>query len=134
MFNRKSPEINPMIAGELKDNFNESELAALTSLGTILELDAHEILATEGAVGQQAVVIVTGSAQVMRDGDTIAEVGPGTILGESSLVTEQPRNASLVTTSPSKVVMLNRAGFDSFLEQCPRVAAEVNRLIAGRSA
>lgn len=134
MFNRKTRFINPTIANELNNEFNEHEMSVLTSLGTIVDLDAHEIFATEGAVGQEAVILVTGTAHVMRDGDTIAEVGSGTILGESSLLTNEPRNASLMTTSPTKLVVLNRREFSSFLDECPRVAAKVDELVSARTA
>lgn len=133
MFNRKAPFINPSIANELDGDLNEHEMAVLSSLGTLVDLDAHEIFATEGAVGQEAVIIITGSAHVMRDGDTIAEVGSGTILGESALLTNEPRNASLMTTSPTTLSVLNRREFASFLDQCPRLAAMVDELIATRS-
>ena len=134
MFNRKAPFINPSIANELDGDLNEHEMAVLSSLGTLVDLDAHEIFATEGAVGQEAVIIITGSAHVMRDGDTIAEVGSGTILGESALLTNEPRNASLMTTSPTTLSVLNRREFASFLDQCPRIAAKVDELVASRTA
>jgi len=134
MFNRKTAFINPTLANELENDFNEHEIAALASLGTIVDLNAHEIFATEGAIGQEAVILITGTAHVMRDGDTIAEVGPGTILGERALLKHEPRNASLMTTSPTKLVVLNRREFASFLDQCPRVAAKVDELVSTRSA
>lgn len=134
MFNRKARFINSAIAEQLDGEFSEHEMAALSSLGTLVDLDAHEIFATQGAVGQEAVIIVTGSAHVMRNGDTIAEVGAGTILGEAALITSEPRNASLMTTSPTTVAVLNRREFASFLDQCPRIAATVNDLVTTRSA
>ncbi len=134
MFTRKPRFINPTIAAALEGDLNEHEMHVLSTLGTLVELDAHEIFAAEGAVGREAVVLVTGSAHVMREGDTIAEVGPGTILGESALLTHEPRNASLMTTSPSTLAVLNAREFASFLDQCPRIAAKVDELVAARSA
>ncbi len=130
---RKTSLINPEIARRLDGELNDHEMTVLSSLGTLVDLDAHQIFATQGNVGQEAVIIVTGSAHVMRDGDTIAEVGPGTILGEIALVTNEPRNASLMTTSPTTISVLNRREFASFLDQCPRIAATVNELVASRS-
>jgi len=134
MFHRKSSAIHPVIASELDSTLTKHEMTVLSLLGTIAELDAHEIFVTEGSVGQEAVILVTGSAHVLRDGETIAEVGPGTILGESALLSNEPRNASLMTTSPTKLSVLNRREFASFLAQCPRIAAQVDQLATTRSA
>ena len=133
MFARKTPFIDPVIANELNTELNEHEMAVLTSLGTLIDLPAHEVFVTEGQVGREAAVIVTGSAHVLRDGDNIAEVGPGTIVGENALLTNNPRNASLMTTSPTTLAVLNPREFYSFLDRCPRIAARVDDLLATRN-
>lgn len=134
MFLRKTKTINPTIAEALASEFNEHEMSVLSTHGTIVDIDADEVFATEGAVGQEAVVIVSGTAHVVRNGETIANVGAGTILGEGSLLTNKPRNATLMTTSPTKLAVLNRREFASFLDQCPRIEAQVKELVATRSA
>lgn len=134
MFLRKTKTINPTIAEALASEFNEHEMSILSTHGTVVELDADQVFATEGAVGREAVVVVTGTAHVLRGGDTIAEVGAGTILGEAAMLTNEPRNATLMTTSPTRLVVLNRREFAGFLDQCPRIAAQVKDLVATRSA
>jgi CRP-like cAMP-binding protein len=134
MFKRNTTFIHPAIAETLSDELTDHEMSVLSTLGTVAELPAHEIFATEGAVGQEAIVLMSGTALVSRDGETIATVGPGTILGEGALLTNEPRNASLVTTSPVKLSVLNRREFASFLHQCPRLAAKVDDLVTTRSA
>lgn len=134
MFNRKSPSIHPSIATELNTQFNEHEMSALSSLGTIIDLDANQLFAAEGSFGREAVVVISGTALVQRDGATIAEVGAGTILGEVSLLTNEPRNASLMTTSATRLAVMDRREFASFLDSCPRIEAQVKTLVAERTA
>ncbi|MFT7473984.1 MAG: CRP-like cAMP-binding protein [Verrucomicrobiales bacterium] len=134
MFKRNTPFIHPAIAETLSNELTDHEMSVLSTLGTVAELPANEIFVTEGAVGREAIVLMSGTALVSRDGETIATVGPGAILGEGALLTNEPRNASLMTTSPVTLSVLNPREFASLLHQCPRLAAKVDDLVTTRSA
>ena len=129
---RKEQPINPHLTS-LSEEFNEHELSSLSLLGTIVDLEEGAVLAHEGAVGQEAVVVITGSARVVRDQETVATVGPSTILGEAALLTGETRNASLVAETDLRVTVLNRREFHSWLDQCPRIERQVNKLAESRS-
>ena len=78
LFN-KTPRINPLLTN-LSEAFSEHELSKLSSLGTVVDLPASAVLAREGAVGQEALVVISGTANVVRDGQSITTVGPSTCL------------------------------------------------------
>ncbi len=132
MFFRKDPPINPPLT-TLTDTFSEHELSSLSSLGTVVSLPAGSVLAQEGAVGQEAVVVISGTALVIRDTETVATVGASSILGEAALLTGDARNASLVAETDLVVSVLNRREFNSWLDTCPRIAEQVRKLAATRS-
>lgn len=132
MFFRKEAAINPTLT-TLTESFNEHELSTLSGLGTVVDLPAGSVLAQEGAVGQEAVVVISGNALVIRDGETVATVGASSILGEAALLTGEARNASLVAETDLVVSVLNRREFNSWLDACPRIAAQVKELAAARS-
>ena len=48
-------------------------------------------------------MIENGSAEVVRDGERIAELGPGDFLGEMGIVSQAVRNATVRTTSSGTV-------------------------------
>ena len=102
-------------------------------MGTVVELPAGAVLAREGAVGQEAVVVISGTALVVRDTETIATAGPSTILGEIALLTGEARNASLIAETDLVISVLNRREFNSWLNECPRIERQVNDLAASRS-
>lgn len=131
---RTRPEdtINPTIEAALSDSFSEHEMAALSKLGTLITIEAGARFATEGSIGQEAVVVLTGTADVIRHDDIIATVGSGTILGELALLTGEPRNASLVAHDELTISVMSRREFASLLDQCPRLALEVENLAAAR--
>jgi CRP-like cAMP-binding protein len=52
------------------------------------------------------IAIESGTADVMRDGDTVASVGPGDVVGELGVLEKGMRNASVVATSPMRLIRL----------------------------
>src|ERR671916_2804260 len=77
------------------------------------ELDVPEgtELARQGDFAYEFFVIEDGTADVLRDGDKIAELGPGDFLGEMGIVGRVVRNASVVTTAPSRVIVMSEQDF-----------------------
>lgn len=132
MFFNKATQINPTLTA-LNESFNDHELTSLSRFGTVVELAAGSVLAREGAVGQEAIVVISGVALVVRDTETVATAGPSTILGEAALLSGEARNASLIAETDLVVTVLNRREFNSWLTECPRIANQVNRLAASRS-
>jgi hypothetical protein len=118
----RTRNIHPAIAQSLGETFSDHEMTALSRLGTIAN------------IGQEAVVIISGTADVVRNEDIIATVGAGTILGEISLLSGDPRNASLIAHDDVVAVVMSSREFRSLLDQCPRLANEVDHLIEARSS
>ena len=124
--------INPTIKDTLSDEFSKHEMTILSRLGTIVTVDAGERFATEGAIGQEAVVVLSGTADVIRNDEVIATVGAGAILGELALLTGEPRNASLAAHDELTISVMSRREFNSLLDQCPRLALEIETLASAR--
>jgi len=133
MFFNKTPDIHPSLTS-LSESFDDHELRTLGSFGTVVNVAAGSFLAREGAVGSEAVVVVSGTANVVRNDEVIATVGASTILGEGALVTGEARNASLVADTDLTVCVLDRRGFHSWLAACPRIEAEVKELALTRAS
>jgi hypothetical protein len=69
-------------------------------------LGAGETLIEQGAEGDDLYVLLDGVLDVEVDGETVAEVGPGAILGERAAVEGGPRTATLRAVTPCRVVVL----------------------------
>ena len=54
---------------------------------------------------------------VCREPDVIARLGVGQFFGELSLLTDQPRNASVVAATRCKVLSLSQDAFETFLTE-----------------
>lgn len=131
-FRKSTSSVPARAAKALDGDFSEHELKALGELGTLVELDAGAMLTVEGQVGREALVIVSGSAAVSRDDEVIANVGAGAIIGEGSLVLNQPRNASVVATTPVSAFVLNPREFVSLMHRCPRLNKITQQLAVQR--
>src|SRR5829696_10200746 len=72
------------------------------------EVDAPEgtQLVRQGEFAYEFFVIEDGRAEVVRDGERIAELGPGDFLGEMGIVSQAVRNATVRTTSSSTVIVM----------------------------
>ncbi len=109
----------------LKANFNDHELVKLSRFATPVDIAAGTTLTIEDTPGQQALVMVEGSASVFRNGEKVATIRAGEIIGEIALLTGEPRNATVVADTDATVYALSPRDFASLLAQCPRLENRV---------
>jgi len=89
-------------------------------------------LARQGEFAYEFFVIQEGSAEVRRDDEQIAELGPGDFLGEMGIVGKSVRNATVVTTSPSRVIVMTEQSFRSMSRSNPDIAARIEAAVEER--
>src|SRR5918998_3457495 len=97
-----------------------------------LEIPEGTELARQGDFAYEFFVIEEGAADVLRDGERIAELGPGDFLGEMGIVGRVVRNATVVTTSPARVVVMSEQDFRSMARTNPAVAARITAAVEQR--
>jgi CRP-like cAMP-binding protein len=90
-------------------------------------------LVRQGEFAYEFFVIVDGTAEVARDGERIAELGPGDFLGEMGIVGKVVRNATVVTTSEADVIVMTEQDFRSMARQSPDVASRIEAAVEERS-
>jgi Cyclic nucleotide-binding domain len=86
----------------------ERELSLLI-VGTgppFMKLQTGEILVEQGAPGAELFLLFDGVLAVERDGESIAEVGPGAILGEMALLEGGRRTATLRAVTACRVAVV----------------------------
>jgi hypothetical protein len=73
----------------------------------IRRLPAGETLARQGQPGTDAYLILDGVIRVERDGERLAEYGPGALLGERAHLEGGTRTATLMTVTPCCVAAVD---------------------------
>ncbi|HSC49029.1 MAG TPA: cyclic nucleotide-binding domain-containing protein [Gaiellaceae bacterium] len=69
-------------------------------------LDAGEALIEQGQEGRELFLILDGVVDVEVDGEEVAEIGPGALIGEMALLGDGKRTASVYATTPTRVVVV----------------------------
>ena len=109
-----------------------AELAEVARNTTAVNLAAGRQLCRQGDVGREAFVIEEGEAEVAIDGQTVAILGPGDVVGEMALLERQPRAATVTALTPMRVLVLTAGEFNNVLTEVPTAARRLAQALAGR--
>ncbi len=134
------------MAARLLPLLNESELFAsipgesLEKLARRMRLETYgggEVLFQENQAGRSMYMLVSGKAQVVkqvkgRGEQELAVVGPGAIVGEMSLLLEQPRSATVRLMEDSQVIRMNPRAFKKLASDHAEFVEHLSHLVEAR--
>jgi CRP-like cAMP-binding protein len=116
----------------LFSSLTPDQLRFVAQQADTIDVPAGKQLATEGRFAYEFFVIEDGTAEVTREGAPIATLGPGDFFGEIGLLEAERRTASVVASSPMRLVVLTGGAFKWIEREMPGVAARVREEIARR--
>ncbi len=100
--------------------------------------ETGEFICREGEPGESLFLIQTGVAEVVIKGEgeraLVARCRRGDLIGEMSLVTGEPRSASLVACVPTEALELRREVFLPLLSRYPVILSNLCRVLSRRLA
>jgi CRP-like cAMP-binding protein len=111
---------------------NHSQLRTIRRAVEEIEVPEGRILCEEGSVGREFFYIVDGTASVRHNNRKVATLGPGKYFGELSLLDRKPRNATVVSETPMKLVVLDQRRFNGLLDAVPALGHKLLIAMAGR--
>lgn len=109
-----------------------AELRLIDRFMTRIDLPADRVLLQEGERGQEAIFIVDGLVRVERDGQELALLGPGDVIGEMAILESVRRNATVTSVTPVRVFVLDVREFIAVLDTVPGVRRWVEDVAAAR--
>jgi len=115
-------------------NVHESDVATIAALGEPVDAETGAVLMDQGDVGTECFFVIAGNAGVYSGGQHIAEIGPGSIVGEMALVGHKPRNARVVADAPMRLLAFNIVAFKKLLEEMPGSRKVIMDLLESRAA
>jgi CRP-like cAMP-binding protein len=84
----------------------DEELRRIATFANEDSVSEGATLIREGDYSNEMIAIESGTADVKRDGETIASVGPGDVVGELGVLEKGMRNASVVATSSMRLIRM----------------------------
>jgi CRP/FNR family transcriptional regulator, cyclic AMP receptor protein len=113
------------------DDEQRAEVAACTREVTI---EAGAALATEGDHAYELFVIEEGEADVHKGGELIRSLHPGDVVGEIGLLATGTRTATVVATTPMRLVAIFSREFKQIEERMPAIAQALRESMRERVA
>jgi CRP/FNR family cyclic AMP-dependent transcriptional regulator len=90
------------------------------------------VIARQGEVGTGLFLIASGAARVVRDGQTIATLGPGDFFGELSVLDGRPRVAQVIAEGETTCIALATWDLEAVINEQPSVGLALLRGLAER--
>ncbi len=101
---------------------NMRQLQEIGKVATELDLPPGTVLSRQGEVGFEMFILLDGTASVTRDGQRVATLTAGDVVGELAVISGHPRNATVVAETELRILDLNHAGLDQLLDDIPGLA------------
>ena len=111
---------------------SKRDLRRIAALADERDVAAGTELIREGEPGSEFYVVVEGEVEVRRRGRRVAQLGPGSFVGEIALLSRSPRTATVVATTPLRVLAITGRDFVALLDSLPELWLKVARTLADR--
>ncbi len=97
---------NRLTAIPIFSQLSDEEAKRLSAFATETSAADGQILMKQGDYSVELIAIEEGTADVVQDGNKVATVKPGDLIGEMGLIERRPRNADVIASSPMRLIKL----------------------------
>ena len=110
----------------------DEDLRKVATFATTEEFTEGATVVKEGAYSNHFYAIQEGTVKVERGGEHLADLGPGDVFGEQGLLERQERSASVVASSPLRVIKIEHWELSRMRKAMPQVVEELERKVEAR--
>ena len=110
----------------------DEELGQIATFAQEVTVDQGRELVREGDFSYEFMAIEEGEAEVTRDGDHLADLGPGDFFGEMGLLEKTLRNATVTAKTPMKLVTLTGWDLKRMERHIPEAIERVRATLEAR--
>ena len=104
---------------------SSDELTQVAAAASMISFPAGRVLAREGEVGREFMVIVEGTADVTVNGVVVNQLGPNDFFGEVALLDGGLRTATVVATTEVAAHVIEQREFSVLLFDSPSLARKL---------
>jgi len=102
---------------QLLSELTHAELSRVSSYLENVEAKPGQSILSQGEVSQGLYVIISGTVEVVREGESIAVLKAGDHFGEMALLNQRPRSATVCAKTPTRMLHLSREKFFDVVQQ-----------------
>ena len=110
----------------------EEELGQIATFAQEVTVDQGRELVREGDFSYEFMAIEQGEAEVTRDGQHLADLGPGDFFGEMGLLEKTLRNATVTAKTPMRLVTLTGWDLKRMERHLPEAIERVRATLEAR--
>ena len=116
----------------LFEEVGDEELAQIAPFASEVSVDADRVLVREGDFSYEFMAIQEGSAEVTREGEHVADLGPGDFFGEVGLLEKTLRNATVTARTPMRLITLSGWDMKRMEKSMPQAVERVREVLEQR--
>jgi CRP-like cAMP-binding protein len=106
------------------------KVATFASLESAVE---GKVIIREGGPANAFYAIDDGTVKVEREGEHLADLGPGDVFGETALLEKSERGATVTATSPVRMIKIDHWEIPRIRQSMPEVLEELQQKVEERS-
>jgi CRP-like cAMP-binding protein len=118
----------PLFAG-----LDEDALRAIGASVTEESVEEGRAIVREGDFSQDLTIIDEGRARVERDGQELAELGPGDTFGEQGLISKAQRNATVRALTDMRLIHLTKFDLNRLKGAHPQLVERIEQIAQERA-
>ncbi|WP_254450677.1 cyclic nucleotide-binding domain-containing protein [Aeromicrobium stalagmiti] len=114
----RKPKADPEVVDRLTHvtGFDPEVVKRIATVGTQVNIPSGWSIIMESTPADSAYIVLDGTVEIRKGGETLATLGPGAVFGEIALVNHRLRNASVVASSPISALRLGDEAVRELLE------------------
>ena len=129
-----NPKLDALRSLDLFDGVRTRDLRDLALRVDEADLAPGEVLIEQGHLHRHAYVVVSGRLEVVVDGDVVATVGTGSIVGERAALNHDVANARVRCAEAASVLIIDHRSLLGISGLAPEVEARLRALVDRRDA
>lgn len=117
----KSDKVDKELVARLAEltGLSTKDATTLAKAGQSVRVPEGWSIIFETTPSDKAYILLDGTVDIRRDGEKIAEVGPGGVLGEIGLLNRQLRSASVVAATPIEAIHFTAEAISDLVDGVP---------------
>lgn len=116
---------------------NVAQISLISQITTIKDFNGGDTLVRQFAKDADLLIILEGTAKIKTfSGEEIAQAGPGSVIGEMSLIDEKPRSATVIAAGPVRAAAISNTDLWKLMDSEPEIAKtillNISRILTAR--